>query len=774
MRYRVFLKTNQLNKLPKNVFIEQKLAGFVTIVCSEEDASTISKYFPIKKLELQTNYKSFCHYGQFLNIPENPSFKVLQFHLPLPASWREIIKSHNCQLLCILSTSEIAIFTEQKEFTKQLCELNEVASIRNFIPHISLELSRICTQFSKLKTIQYGLIENRKSLSQNEFLNLVNLSVTASFFNETFSSTALSSLKDLGISRIFPIDDDSFTIHLGDQANIIHCIQDILNLIGLKSLEKKQIKEPTNSVAKTIVAKDVAMPKPQGSELTGKGEILAISDTGIDTGNKDTIHEDFRGRILEIQSFPIAPSYGFMVENSGTDDGAADLFSGHGTHVAGCAVGNGHKSKILALRDPSVENLEGVAPEAHLIFQAVEQKPKWKLDTVIDSLTRNIKLPPNTLFGIPDELRILFQAAYDVGARTHLIGWGGGEQGAYDQQCFQIDEYVWNKRDFLSIIAAGNTGVDKDSIEGVDAGSIESPAVAKNCLTVGATENMRPDQILTKYGDWWTVNFPNAPYNEDLMADNFNEVAAFSSRGPVATGRWKPDVVAPGSFIVSTRSSQMPNNNFAWGSYPQAKSDYVYNGGSSMAASFVAGCALLIRQYLRRDKNLSNPSAALLKGAIIHSCIYIPQRNSQVQFQGWADNGQGWGRVDLSHYSSRENYYFDEALGLETGEIKDYEFYVHETIPYLKATMVYTDFPGEQLVNNLNLFLYSPDGEHYVGNDFAQSGELDELNNVESVRIENPILGKWLLRVSATDVIEPKQDFALIISGQGVNQVTSK
>ena len=52
------------------------------------------------------------------------------------------------------------------------------------------------------------------------------------------------------------------------------------------------------------------------------------------------------------------------------------------------------------------------------------------------------------------------------------------------------------------------------------------------------------------------------------MTDSSDQVAAFSSRGNVGVGiegefgRFKPDVVAPGTFVVSTRSAQWDTNAY--------------------------------------------------------------------------------------------------------------------------------------------------------------------------------------------------------------------
>ena len=83
----------------------------------------------------------------------------------------------------------------------------------------------------------------------------------------------------------------------------------------------------------------------------------------------------------------------------------------------------------------------------------------------------------------------------------------------------------------------------------------------------------------------------------------------------------------------------------------------------------------------------------------------------------------------------------------------------------LRATLVYTDFPGESLINNLNLIVTDPSGKFYLGNDFNGSGSLDSRNNVEGVVIQSPPAGEWTVNVVASEVQQGPQAFALVISG---------
>ena len=290
-----------------------------------------------------------------------------------------------------------------------------------------------------------------------------------------------------------------------------------------------------------------------------------------------------------------------------------------------------------------------------------------------------------------------------------------------------VDEFIWSHKNFLILVAAGNSGTDQPGTsKGIDTGSVDSPGTAKNCLTVGASENGRKNQFSDTYGQWWPNDYPRNPFKNDPMADSIHDIVAFSSRGPCTTGRRKPDLIAPGTFVLSTRSSQVPNNHFAWGAFPPAKKSYMYMGGTSMATPLVAGSAAVMRQFLRTWVGYADPSAALLKAALIHAAQYRAYRYAHPSAERWADNEQGWGRLDLRTVvdppDGRTVYFVDYRDGMQTGDVLEADVVVtDESIP-LKVSLVYSDYPGELLVNNLNLFLLDPHARPYVGNDFDGNG----------------------------------------------------
>ena len=95
-----------------------------------------------------------------------------------------------------------------------------------------------------------------------------------------------------------------------------------------------------------------------------------------------------------------------------------------------------------------------------------------------------------------------------------------------------------------------------------------------------------------------------APFRSDPMANDQSQIVAFSSRGPTKDKRNKPDVVAPGTFVLSTRSTMLAPNNMAWAAFPKSRL-YFYMGGTSMATPLVSGAVALLRQYLRTAQNIA-------------------------------------------------------------------------------------------------------------------------------------------------------------------------
>jgi len=454
-------------------------------------------------------------------------------------------------------------------------------------------------------------------------------------------------------------------------------LSDIASMTGVSWIEKYVQPVIFNDVAADIIN----VPYVQNTHgLTGSGQIVAVADTGLDTGANDaTMHDDIERRIVSLYDR--------------VGDGAGDVKSGHGTHVAGSILGNGAMSGGA---------FKGVAPDAQLVFQAIGD--------INDGLW------------LPIDLALLFQQAYNKNAKIHSNSWGSSESnlyGNYTSESKYVDIFMWNNPDMLIVFAAGN-----DGYYGVN--TVSSPSTSKNVLSVGASESSR-------------------------MGGNVNLIASFSSRGLTDDGRIKPDLVAPGKWIISTRSSVAPSGGL-WGDYDPY---YRYSGGTSMATPITAGAAALVRQYYVDNESFS-PSAALIKATLINGATNM----------SFSTNNQGWGRVDIERSIfptlPRTMHYYD-SISLTTSQSWDVSYSVSNSYEPLRITIVWTDYPsatfvGKTLVNDLDLSVTGPDGI-YLGN----GG--DTVNNVEQVEVSSPSLGIYTIRVNGTNIPQGPQPFALVISG---------
>ncbi|TMQ52008.1 MAG: peptidase S8 [Candidatus Eisenbacteria bacterium] len=300
-----------------------------------------------------------------------------------------------------------------------------------------------------------------------------------------------------------------------------------------------------------------------GSGLTGTGIGIALVDTGVQ------LHPDFK---RPIGSKPIVE-----VEIVGHETGLADYF-GHGTHVAGILYGNGYSSSD----NLSFRAFKGLAPGAQLISvrALAPDGTGYTSDVIagIDWVVRNAR-------------------GYNIRVLNLSLGHPVYESYLTDPLCRVVAAAV--RKGIVVVIAAGNDG----SI-GTGFGTITSPGNSPYAITVGALDDK----------------------NTVSAADDV--LAWYSGKGPTLLDFVvKPDLVAPGTWIVSARAvsswldTQHHELTLQIADYKNDPAHATQDGayytlsGTSMAAPMVAGAAALM---LQKDPTL-NPAtvkARLMKSAV--------------------------------------------------------------------------------------------------------------------------------------------------------------
>ncbi len=296
--------------------------------------------------------------------------------------------------------------------------------------------------------------------------------------------------------------------------------------------------------------------------LDGSGVGVAIIDTGV-YAHDDLMRSGPQTQVLE-------------VEVVGHEPGIADYF-GHGTHVAGIINGNGADSTGGAY----YRTFRGLAPGARLIsVRALYPDGSGYTSDILTALDWVIK----------------FRTVYNIRVLNLSLGHPIYESYATDPLCLSVRAAT--NAGIVVVAAAGNDGT-----VGTGFGTIDSPANEPSVITVGAMDD------------------------KNSVSTTDDVLAAYSSRGPTLIDHIvKPDLVAPGTHIVSLRAvgSNLDTQYHDWtlllSQYRNGggiKMDGLYYdlSGTSMAAPMVAGAAVLM---IQKDSTLT---PATVKARLMASAV---------------------------------------------------------------------------------------------------------------------------------------------------------
>ncbi len=343
---------------------------------------------------------------------------------------------------------------------------------------------------------------------------------------------------------------------------------------------------------------------------------------------------------------------------------------GHGSHVAATIAGDGEGRTDRAYK--------GVAPAAALVgVKVLDANGSGTMADVtagIDWVVAN-------------------KSVNGIEVINLSLGSGGCSDGT-DATSKAVDKA--SAAGIVVVVAAGNGGPGTCTIG--------SPGAAKSAITVGAMA--------------------------DLGVGGFG-LAAFSSRGPTADNRIKPDVVGPG---VSISSADAGTTN-----------GYILMSGTSMATPFAVGTALLILDAAPG----SGPEQ--VKAAVTGTAVdWASGGNNKVVGSTGPDIDYGAGRLDsyaaLSSVVSGlaapprvpGHARFEGSLSA-TGAQVDIPLYVVDSAFPLTATFIEPGVSGASASSpDLDIYLLDANG--------AQVALSESSSRQESVSI-SPVAGRYTLRL---------------------------
>ncbi|HEY8241079.1 MAG TPA: S8 family serine peptidase, partial [Kiritimatiellia bacterium] len=562
-------------------------------------------------------------------------------------------------------------------------------------------------------------------------------------------------------------------------------VQDLAKVDSVQWVEPSVAKKPMNDLGtKRIRASALKALHPT---LNGEGVVINVTDTGV-----DFINPGFAINPNLPTSTNINTRIAYYESRVGafTSDGLPGDNNGHGTHVAGSILGNGALSTTVSnspgsTKPYSATHFAGSAPAARLVmledfnsFSDVEQA----------------------------------ETAYEQGARISNNSWGnslfeyGTLSAIWDALVRDADSTAAGNQAYIAFFAAGNAGDGEEDGTAGQPNTVGEPGNAKNVITVGAIEQLRLADnrininIVTGSNVVRTINSEN-------QTDSDWQMAYFSSRGPVTPTdlRYKPDIVAPGSYVISIQSHETPSvddyldgeleADYRYGNV-NSGTNFAFNSGTSMATPLSAGGGALIYQYFTNTFGHA-PSPAIMKAMMVAGArmLHSLRYKFPVGFEVPDVIDQGFGVLDVQRavdgpriHDSDQVIVLDETdtTPVGTDEIFQQQVTLGADEGGLKIVLAWTDAAGTpgnsfQLVNDIDLIIQAPGGGGYLGNRFDLDGIhsarfpvpspflADGFNNVESVVIKDAPAGTYSVQVRGFQVPSGVQDFALVImKGVGI------
>jgi subtilisin family serine protease/Mg-chelatase subunit ChlD len=435
----------------------------------------------------------------------------------------------------------------------------------------------------------------------------------------------------------------------------------------------------------------------------------------------------------------LAGRLAFAVDATGAAPGGADT-DGHGTHVAGIAGGSGGSGDV----DPQGFTLGlGLATDADIGCVVFNGTPQQRIATSV----QNGASVMNNSYALNGANYTAADRTFDLGVRD-------------------ADPATTDVTQLVVVFSAGNSGP----------GAMTCTKAVKNAFVVGNSLNFRPGEG---------------------AADDIRGVNGTSSRGPAGDGRMLPNLVAPGTDVVSARSGASARPQYV-DTGGTTHANHTRMGGTSMAAPVVSGmCAVLI-DWWRQTRGGATPSPALLRALLVACTEPVaggPNGNGGNIAAG-PTNDAGWGRVSLENSllqapaSDRGPKIFLDQRHAFTATGQEYRVRVGVADPArpLRIALAWTDAAGAvganpALVNDLDLEVVEvATGNLYRGNVFAggfstTGGAADARNNIEGVAIQNPdpnsvyevtVVAANVAASARPDIATPWQDFGLVIDNATV------
>ncbi|KAK8841620.1 hypothetical protein M9Y10_027245 [Tritrichomonas musculus] len=568
--------------------------------------------------------------------------------------------------------------------------------------------------------------------------------------------------------------------------------------------------------------------------INGEGQVITILDSPLDFH-----HSMFRDENVKVELNKYMPNHRKIVYYSfegDMDDWVEIIGSGeHGTHTSGTLAGK----NICPKSGLDFSHFDGNAPEAKILFVGPQDDDKDFFDSLeVAKLMKNYnsyissnswgstdydtylnynwgmlaQKNPQSIFvyAAGNEYEVLNGnfSICDPGGSKNVLAVGALES-FYDESpaiimiSLDYDEIQINLIQILDEVSlvfyTGTIGTDpsESNIIFVDmskgnqceliTGDVISVIYGKNeeywisdCeltqkerIFYCQEESESIEQLLKLGGRYCIQKIYQMP--DEIKIDH----ASFSSTGPANKGILKPDVVAPGTRIISADSNE--NSDHPHGCLENLTGDYRFMDGTSMATPNVAGGMALIYQYFNSGKWMEKVTldGSTARALVINSCTHPKGSKVPDIFFGHGvvdlstilpiekDFGVQITRQDSNKHSVPNNGHVTAKLKVNPKQNKKK---LQITLSYIDPLLsIESPIP---ITRDLDMIVTSPSNKIYIG-DHLPSKDTQHTSTNEKIIIDEDEIesGEYTIHVYGGYFADnfnnenQRQDFAVAASG---------
>jgi hypothetical protein len=297
LRYRVFCEAQDRGELPPGARVLEANPGFVEVEADPRSAEALRSRFPVVERGSAASEAAGGGglTGRAAAPPpselSSPDLWVLRFASPARPEWLEELEESGVELLQPVGDLAFIVRVGGPE-RATIARLPFVSRMEAHLPSLRVTSSFLrrlggaqAPTSESLREAALRLARGSTARQKSDEVRAPGLLI-ARFFSANEASGALKRLTRRRL-RARRVAGDRLVIDLSGASEPLRSLETIAKLPGLRTLGEKPIKRLRNDIARQILARRALQPNPG---LTGDGEIIAIADTGLDTGSAVTIH----------------------------------------------------------------------------------------------------------------------------------------------------------------------------------------------------------------------------------------------------------------------------------------------------------------------------------------------------------------------------------------------------------------------------------------------------------------------------------------------------